>query len=75
MIIKLNTWSDTQWKSHIDSVEAVQYQVLNIREAFEVRPRADWPPGVPGLFPVGQYVSGPVHQKKKKSFNVVGLAL
>jgi hypothetical protein len=36
--IALKSWSDRWWKSRVNSIEAVQYQVSNIREAFlEVR--------------------------------------
>ena len=36
--IALKPWSDRWWKSRVNSIEAVQCQVSNIREAFlEVR--------------------------------------
>ena len=31
--VALKTWSDTRWESCINSIEAVQYQASNIREA------------------------------------------
>ncbi|KAJ3608887.1 hypothetical protein NHX12_023416 [Muraenolepis orangiensis] len=42
--IALKSWSDPQWESHVNSIEAVQYQAPNIREALlEVRDKVTDP--------------------------------
>ena len=42
--IALKSWSDTRWESRVNSIEAVRYQVSNIREALlEVREKVTDP--------------------------------
>ena len=44
LTIALKSWSDTQWESRVNSIEAVRYQTPNIREALlEVRDKVTDP--------------------------------